>query len=85
MKETNQSPEYHPEGSVWNHTLMVTDKAFINELKSNGFKLQDYWFWSTFQSDKETVVELLNKMIKIFYDINNISYKHKIIQQISYL
>ncbi|MGI5971087.1 MAG: HDIG domain-containing metalloprotein [Oscillospiraceae bacterium] len=26
-KNTNQSPVYHPEGSVWEHTLMVVDEA----------------------------------------------------------
>jgi putative nucleotidyltransferase with HDIG domain len=27
QKSTNQSPRYHPEGSVWNHTLLVIDEA----------------------------------------------------------
>ncbi|MDP4181909.1 MAG: HD domain-containing protein [Bacillota bacterium] len=27
LKETKQSPKYHPEGSVWNHTMMVVDEA----------------------------------------------------------
>ena len=27
MKETKQSPQYHPEGSVWIHTMMVVDTA----------------------------------------------------------
>lgn len=27
LMETQQSPKYHPEGSVWNHTLLVTDLA----------------------------------------------------------
>ncbi|MDP4090393.1 MAG: HDIG domain-containing protein [Bacillota bacterium] len=27
LKETPQSPVHHPEGSVWNHTLMVVDEA----------------------------------------------------------
>ncbi|AFM00414.1 putative domain HDIG-containing protein [Desulfitobacterium dehalogenans ATCC 51507] len=27
LKNTPQSPKYHPEGSVWNHTLMVLDNA----------------------------------------------------------
>lgn len=25
--ETKQSPQHHPEGSVWNHTLLVTNEA----------------------------------------------------------
>ncbi|WP_138205467.1 HD domain-containing protein [Haloimpatiens lingqiaonensis] len=27
LKDTPQSPKYHPEGSVWNHTMLVLDKA----------------------------------------------------------
>jgi tRNA nucleotidyltransferase (CCA-adding enzyme) len=27
LKKTEQSPTYHPEGSVWNHTLLVVDEA----------------------------------------------------------
>lgn len=27
LKKVGQSPRYHPEGSVWNHTLLVVDEA----------------------------------------------------------
>lgn len=27
LKEAKQQPKYHPEGSVWNHTLLVVDQA----------------------------------------------------------
>ena len=27
MKDTPQSPKHHPEGSVWNHTMLVVDEA----------------------------------------------------------
>ncbi len=27
LKETRQSPEHHPEGNVWNHTMLVLDQA----------------------------------------------------------
>jgi len=27
LKQTNQSPKHHPEGNVWNHTLLVVDEA----------------------------------------------------------
>ena len=27
LKTTGQSPKHHPEGSVWNHTLLVVDEA----------------------------------------------------------
>lgn len=32
--ETPQSPVYHPEGSVWNHTLLVIDEAAKRKVKS---------------------------------------------------
>ncbi|NLJ97402.1 MAG: HDIG domain-containing protein [Clostridiales bacterium] len=27
LKDVEQSPKYHPEGNVWNHTMMVVDEA----------------------------------------------------------
>jgi putative nucleotidyltransferase with HDIG domain len=27
LKETEQSPKHHPEGNVWNHTMLVLDEA----------------------------------------------------------
>ena len=27
LKKTEQSPIHHPEGNVWNHTLLVVDEA----------------------------------------------------------
>ncbi|NLB35719.1 MAG: HDIG domain-containing protein [Clostridiales bacterium] len=27
LKQTEQSPRHHPEGSVWNHTMLVVDEA----------------------------------------------------------
>lgn len=27
LKKTNQSPKHHPEGNVWNHTILVLDEA----------------------------------------------------------
>ncbi len=27
LTQTKQSPQYHPEGNVWNHTMMVLDEA----------------------------------------------------------
>lgn len=34
LKETMQSPKYHPEGNVWNHTLLVVDEAAKVKQKS---------------------------------------------------
>jgi putative nucleotidyltransferase with HDIG domain len=34
LKYTNQSPVHHPEGSVWNHMLLVVDQAAKYKVKS---------------------------------------------------
>lgn len=34
LENTPQSPLYHPEGSVWNHTMMVLDNAALLKSKS---------------------------------------------------
>lgn len=34
LKDTMQSPKYHPEGNVWNHTLLVVDEAAKEKNKS---------------------------------------------------
>jgi len=34
LTDTPQSPLYHPEGSVWNHTMMVLDNAAMLKSKS---------------------------------------------------
>ncbi|MDD4700002.1 MAG: HDIG domain-containing protein [Oscillospiraceae bacterium] len=35
LKQTEQSPQHHPEGSVWNHTLLVVDEAAKTKDKCN--------------------------------------------------
>lgn len=34
LKEVPQSPKHHPEGSVWNHTMLVVDEAARQKDKS---------------------------------------------------
>lgn len=34
LKDVMQSPKHHPEGSVWNHTMLVIDEAAARKLKS---------------------------------------------------
>lgn len=34
LKEIPQSPKHHPEGSVWNHTMLVIDEAARKKQKS---------------------------------------------------
>lgn len=35
LEKTQQSPAYHPEGNVWNHTLLVVDEAAKRRRESN--------------------------------------------------
>lgn len=35
LKKTNQSPVYHPEGLVWNHTMLVIDEAARRKRESS--------------------------------------------------
>lgn len=35
LKYTEQSKKYHPEGNVWNHTMLVIDEAAKRKLMSN--------------------------------------------------
>ncbi|MGI6678611.1 MAG: HDIG domain-containing metalloprotein [Dehalobacterium sp.] len=35
LKDTRQSPQHHPEGSVWIHTLLVVNEAAQRKEKSN--------------------------------------------------
>lgn len=34
LRETEQSPRYHPEGNVWNHTMLVVDAAAREKARS---------------------------------------------------
>lgn len=38
LKEVMQSPKYHPEGNVWNHTMLVLDEAAKVKNKSSNPK-----------------------------------------------
>lgn len=38
LKQTKQSPKHHPEGNVWNHTMLVLDEAAKVKNKSCGKK-----------------------------------------------
>ena len=35
LKHIKQSPQQHPEGSVWNHTLLVLDEAAARKAQAN--------------------------------------------------
>lgn len=39
LKTTEQSKKYHPEGSVWNHTLLVVDEAAKIKTRSKNQKV----------------------------------------------
>ena len=42
LKDTEQSPKHHPEGNVWNHTLLVLDEAAGLRTKS---KMPQVFMW----------------------------------------
>ena len=48
LKNTEQSPVHHPEGNVWNHTLMVVDEAAKLKVKS---KNPAVLMWAAFLHD----------------------------------
>lgn len=48
LRETEQSPKYHPEGSAWNHTMMVLDEAAKVREKS---RKKEVFMWSALLHD----------------------------------
>jgi len=48
LKQTKQSPKHHPEGSVWNHTMLVVDEAAKVKQKSKDAKV---FMWAAFLHD----------------------------------
>lgn len=48
LKSTQQSPKHHPEGSVWNHTMMVVDNAAKLKSKSNN---KEVFMWAALIHD----------------------------------
>lgn len=48
LKKTEQSAKHHPEGNVWNHTMMVVDEAAKVREKSNNPRV---FMWSALLHD----------------------------------
>lgn len=48
MRETDQSPIHHPEGNVWNHTMLVVDQAAKMKSKSKNEKI---FMWAALLHD----------------------------------
>jgi len=48
LKDVKQSPKYHPEGSVWNHTLLVLDEAAGRKDKASNNRV---FMWSALLHD----------------------------------
>jgi len=48
LQSTNQSPIHHPEGNVWNHTLLVVDQAAKRKSESKDAKV---FMWAAFLHD----------------------------------
>ncbi len=48
LKSTEQSPTYHPEGNVWNHTMLVLDNAAKVKNKSSDIRV---FMWAALLHD----------------------------------
>ncbi|WP_027398505.1 HDIG domain-containing metalloprotein [Anaerovorax odorimutans] len=48
LKRTGQSPKHHPEGNVWNHTMLVIDEAAEIKYKSKNIKV---FMWAALLHD----------------------------------
>ena len=48
LSKTNQSPEHHPEGNVWKHTMLVIDLASEKKEQSSDKKI---FMWSALLHD----------------------------------
>ncbi|MCK9480088.1 MAG: HD domain-containing protein [Firmicutes bacterium] len=46
--ETEQSPKHHPEGNVWNHTMLVVDEAASRKEESTNERV---FMWAAFLHD----------------------------------
>lgn len=62
LKETEQSPIHHPEGNVWNHTMLVVDFAAKEKDKSKDKKV---FMWAALLHDIGKVETTKNKKGKI--------------------
>ncbi|WRR95120.1 HDIG domain-containing protein [Sinanaerobacter sp. ZZT-01] len=69
MQSTKQSPLYHPEGSVWNHTMLVIDEAAKRKKQSRN---PSVFMWAALLHDIGKPSTTKIKKGKI------ISYKHDI-------
>lgn len=70
LKEVEQSPKYHPEGNVWNHTMMVVDEAAKVKSKSKNLKV---FMWASLLHDigKASTTKIRNGRITS-YDHDNV-------------
>lgn len=70
LQDTKQSPVHHPEGNVWNHTLLVVDQAAKHKNKS---KNASVFMWAALLHDIGKPATTKNRKGKIT------SYDHDII------
>ncbi len=70
LKQTKQSPKHHPEGNVWNHTLLVVDEAAKIKGKSKSPKV---FMWAALLHDIGKASTTKNKRGKIT------AYEHDIV------
>ncbi len=73
MRSTPQSPKFHPEGSVWNHTMLVVDEAAKVKHKS---KNATAFLWAALLHDIGKPITTKNRNGKITsYDHDKVGEK----------
>lgn len=73
LREIPQSPEHHPEGNVWNHTLLVVDEAAKRKNESEDKRA---FMWAALLHDigkAPTTITVKGKIVA--YDHDNVGAK----------
>lgn len=73
LKKTEQNPKHHPEGNVWNHTMLVVDEAAKRKDKSSNSNI---FMWAALLHDigKPAATKIRNGRITA-YDHDKIGEK----------
>lgn len=73
LKKTEQNPKHHPEGNVWNHTMLVVDEAAKRKDKSSN---SNVFMWAALLHDigKPAATKIRNGRITA-YDHDKIGEK----------
>ena len=82
LKEVEQSAQHHPEGSVWNHTMMVVDEAAKRKESSEN---PDVFMWAALLHDlgKKPTTKLRKGRITSYdHDVEGAKIARKFLEEI---